>query len=93
MPFFYALLIYLLLINGIAYASMYSDKSRAKAKRRRIPEKRLFTLALLGGSAGILLGMRRFRHKTLHTSFRLGIPALLILNAAVCYGVLRLMLQ
>lgn len=45
------------------------DKHAAKAGRRRIPEKRFFTIALLGGGPGLWLGMRCFHHKTLHRSF------------------------
>ena len=42
-------------------------------------------LSLLGGSAGALLGMRIFHHKTRKWYFRFGIPLLLILQgAALC---------
>ena len=35
-----------------------------------------------GGSVGALLGMGFFRHKTRHWTFRLGMPAILILQVA-----------
>ena len=41
-----------------------------------------FLLAIFGGSVGALLGMQVWRHKTQHWSFRLGIPIILILQAA-----------
>jgi uncharacterized membrane protein YsdA (DUF1294 family) len=77
------LIVYLIAINIAGFFIMGSDKSRAKARKRRVPEARLFQLAFAGGALGVLLGMNRFRHKTLHTSFRLGIPLLLVWNAAV----------
>ncbi|MFB5269760.1 DUF1294 domain-containing protein [Paenibacillus enshidis] len=80
-----ALLIWLFVINCIAYIVMSDDKNRARRKRDRIPEKTLFLLALIGGALGILVGMYRKRHKTKHASFKYGIPLLLFLNALL-YG-------
>ena len=51
-----------------------------------MPEKTLFLLAALGGSVGALLGMRVWRHKTLHKSFRFGIPAILVLQIIIPAG-------
>nr|WP_040950395.1 DUF1294 domain-containing protein [Gorillibacterium massiliense] len=79
---FTALTLYIVVVNIIAFFLMGSDKARARKKKRRVPEARLFGLAAIGGALGIMLGMNRFRHKTLHNSFRLGIPLLLIWNAA-----------
>lgn len=44
-------LIYLLLMNIAGFAAMGIDKCKAKAHAWRIPEKTLFGLSLLGGSA------------------------------------------
>ncbi len=52
----------------------------------------LFLAAALGGAPGAILGMRIFHHKTLHRSFTLGMPALLLLNLAV-YGLLLYLLM
>ena len=52
------------------------DKRRARADAWRIPERRFFVTAFLGGGIGVLLGMKYFRHKTRHPSFLFGIPAL-----------------
>lgn len=52
-----------------------------------MPEKTLFLLSILGGSIGALLGMRVFHHKTLHRSFRYGIPAILILQILIPVGI------
>lgn len=71
------LIIYIIVINLIGFFIMGADKSRAKRKRWRVAEKKLFLIALLFGSIGILVGMYVFHHKTRHLSFRLGIPAIL----------------
>ena len=75
------------LCNLTAFALMGIDKARARKGRRRIPEKRLFLTAALGGALGSILGMYVFHHKTLHRSFTLGMPGLLLLNLAL-YGLL-----
>ena len=76
---------WLVLINLAVFLAFGLDKWKAKRKEkkpsvRRVPERTLFLLALLGGSAGALLGMRAFHHKTLHRAFRYGIPAILVLH-------------
>lgn len=77
------LLAYLLIINAAGFLLMRSDKVRARKNRWRIPEATLMTVAALGGSAGSLLGMYTFRHKTRHLKFTLGIPAILVAQAAL----------
>ena len=84
------LAIWLVLVNLAAFVVFGWDKFKAKYREkhpaaRRVPERTLFLLALLGGSVGALLGMRVWRHKTLHRSFRIGIP--LILAAQVLLGI------
>lgn len=84
-------LIYLLIVNAIAYLLMLIDKQKAKKKKWRIPEATLMGFAAIGGTIGALMGMYTFRHKTLHKKFTLGIPAILFLQitaaAAVLYWV------
>ena len=46
----------------------------------------LLLLPVLGGSVGALLGMKVFRHKTLHRTFRLGVPVILALQILVPFG-------
>ena len=46
----------------ICMLAMGLDKLKAKQGARRIPEFRLFLLALLGGGPGGWLGMYAFRH-------------------------------
>lgn len=83
-------IIYLIFINGIAFAMMGIDKYKAKHNRWRISEKSLFISALLLGSAGSILGMRCFRHKTKHTGFVIGMPVILISQIViVCFWIWR----
>lgn len=72
--------IYLLIINVIAFISMYIDKQRAINHKWRIKEATLLCLAILGGSLGAYLGMKTFRHKTKHLKFTLGVPIIIFLQ-------------
>ncbi len=74
------LIIYLVMINFVAFLLMGFDKRRARRQAWRIPEKTLFGSALLGGSIGAIAGMQFFRHKTRHLSFQIGMPAILIIQ-------------
>ena len=82
-PELMVLLGYLAAINPVTFAVYGADKRRAKKDRRRVSEKTLFLLAILGGSVGALLGMKVFRHKTRHWYFVWGIPAILLIQIAV----------
>lgn len=80
------LVLYILIINLIAFFTMLYDKKMAIKGNYRVSEKTLFTLALILGGIGIYSGMYIFRHKTKHLKFTVGIPILLILNViTVCY--------
>lgn len=74
---------YLLLMNLAAFAVFGADKRRARRGAWRVPEKTLFLFALLGGSVGAIMGMRRFHHKTKHWYFRFGLPAILCAQLAL----------
>jgi len=74
--------IYLLAVNLALFILMGADKRAAKLQAWRVPEKTLFTVALIGGAIGGTLGMYAFRHKTKHWYFKFGFP----LIAAVQIG-------
>ena len=85
------LALWLVLINVITFFVFGADKLQARRKEkkesvRRVPEKTLFLLSALGGSVGALLGMRVFRHKTLHKAFRFGVPLILALQIILPFG-------
>ena len=76
--------IYLAAINILTFCVYGADKRRAKIQgARRVPEKTLFALALLLGSAGALFAMRVFHHKTRHWYFKFGIPTILLAQIAL----------
>ena len=60
-------------------------KSRPK---HRVPEKVLFLLALLGGSAAQLLVMLKIRHKTKHKRFMMGLPLIIVVQVVVIWLIL-----
>ena len=59
------------------------DKHAARTASTRVPEKVLLGFSLLGGSAGMLLGMHLFRHKTRKASFQFFLLLILALQVAV----------
>lgn len=86
-------IIYLTIINVIAFALMGFDKQRAKRNLWRIPEKTLFLSAILGGSVGAILGMYTFRHKTKHATFVYGMPVILLLQILLAIALSYLILK
>lgn len=83
-------LIYLLVINFYAVVITVSDKKLAKSGARRVPEKKLFITAALGGSLGMYITMRKIRHKTLHKRFMIGIP---LIMAAQCVLIIFVLMK
>jgi len=81
-------LLYLGIVNVVGFFLMKHDKAQSRNKRWRVSERRIFAYAAAGGALGVWAGMFAFRHKTKHWSFLLGVPALLIANAACVYWVL-----
>lgn len=72
------IIIYLLVVNLIAFFAMWLDKWKAKNDAWRIPESTLMALAFIGGSIGGIAGMYTFRHKTKKPKFYIGMPAILV---------------
>ncbi|MEH7116563.1 DUF1294 domain-containing protein [Neobacillus vireti] len=72
-----------IVMNLVGLLIMGEDKKRAKKNQYRISERTLWLVAIFGGAIGTTAGMQAFRHKTKHTSFKLGFPLLAILEIII----------
>ncbi|APH38631.1 DUF1294 domain-containing protein [Methanohalophilus halophilus] len=79
-PLEHLVLAYIGLASIFSFVIMGIDKRKAVKGAYRLSENFLFTCAFAGGSVGILAGMYIFRHKVRRWKFKLGIPAILILE-------------
>lgn len=73
-------MIYLIMINILAFLMMTLDKYKARKHAWRVPEKSFFLLSIIGGSLGTWIGMYICHHKTRHWYFVVGIPIILLLQ-------------
>ncbi|MDE7420456.1 MAG: DUF1294 domain-containing protein, partial [Muribaculaceae bacterium] len=64
----------ILILSVVTFIMFWMDKRYAQNGHWRIPEKTLLFLAAAGGSAGALIAMEIFRHKTQKEAFVKGIP-------------------
>lgn len=69
--------------SALGFLLMGWDKAQARRGRRRVPERTLLGIALVGGSPGVALAMVTLRHKTRHFWFAWGLPALMLLQTFV----------
>lgn len=74
------LYIYIFLINILGFLLMYIDKQKTINNKWRISETSLLSLSIVGGSIGIYIGMNKFRHKTKHNKFKIGIPIIIFIQ-------------
>ena len=81
--------IYLVVINVVAFVVYGVDKYKAKRGRWRTPEATLLGLAAIGGSIGAWLGMKVWHHKTMHMKFQYGVPLILIAQIALVVLILQ----
>ena len=79
------LLYYLIVINIVTFLIYGIDKRKAKQGCWRISEATLLILAVIGGSIGALLGMKVWRHKTMHKKFKYGLPLILLAQITLIY--------
>ena len=82
------LLIYFLVISLISIIICVYDKKVAPKNnvKLRVPEKRLLFFSAIGGSVAMFITMLIIRHKTKHAKFMVGIPFIMILQAALIYA-------
>lgn len=87
-PILAIVIAYIAIISLISIVVCIYDKKISKKNRveLRIPEKTLLLLSALGGSVAMFITMLIFRHKTKHIKFMLGIPLIMVIQAAVIYG-------
>ncbi|MBM7571965.1 DUF1294 domain-containing protein [Aquibacillus albus] len=81
--FMLGLIGYLLIINLLSYSLMGIDKRRARRKAWRIPEKRLWFISIIGGAFGSMVAMNAYKHKTMHRTFKYGLPILCVIQ--ICF--------
>ena len=97
-------LVYFVVISVVAVCITIKDKKIAKKNEplvkkygktskkltRRVPERTLMTIAALGGSVAMLITMKKIRHKTQHSKFMVGIPIIILLQAALIVAIVLL---
>jgi uncharacterized membrane protein YsdA (DUF1294 family) len=86
------MIIYLTIINALAFLLMLADKHKARKNLWRIPEKVLLGVALLGGSLGATAGMYAVRHKTKHAIFAIGLPLMMIVHILIILALMKVFL-
>lgn len=74
--------IFILFMTWLGYYIMKVDKRYAKEDKRRVSERTLLLIALVGGSVGMYIGMYKFKHKTLHKKFTIGVPVIMLIQFA-----------
>lgn len=80
--------LYLAAISLISVIVTCYDKIAAKKlPKHRTREKTLFLLSALGGSVAMFVTMQMIRHKTKHRSFMIGIPMIMVAQAALIYAI------
>ncbi|MCR4776826.1 MAG: DUF1294 domain-containing protein [Saccharofermentans sp.] len=73
-------LVFYAIMTLITFVLYGADKAKAKKGKWRIPEKTLLLFAAFFGGLGAFLGMKIFRHKTKHTSFKVLVPVFMIIQ-------------
>lgn len=75
-----------LLVNMVSFALFGIDKGRARRGMRRIRERDLLGMALLGGSPGAFAGRHIFRHKTRKQPFSTWLHVIAMVQVASLVG-------
>ena len=78
---FIALIAFFILINIIAIILMKRDKEYSKIEgAKRIRESTLLMTAIMGGALGEYYAMYKYKHKTLHRKFLIGVPVAIMIH-------------
>lgn len=83
-------LLYVAFISLLTALVTCLDKLFAKKDMRRISEKALLTLGVLGGAFAEYVTMKLIRHKTLHKKFMIGLPLIILLHGAIIFTLIYL---
>lgn len=83
-------IIYLLLVNVLAFIVYGVDKYKAVHGKWRISEASLLLMAVIGGGVGAWLGMKVWHHKTHHLKFKYGVPAIVVVHLVLFIGMLHI---
>ena len=73
-------LVFYAIMTVITFILYGADKAKARKGKWRIPEKTLLLFSACFGGLGAFLGMKIFRHKTKHTSFKVLVPVFMIIQ-------------
>lgn len=84
------LLAFSIVMSLVTFVTYGIDKGRAGKAQRRIPERTLHILALLGGWPGGFLGQQTFRHKTRKVPFQIWFWITVLLNLTVWWIAIRI---
>ena len=84
-------LYYLLAVSVIGAVVCIYDKLAAPRGWKRGRERTLFFWALVGGGPGVYATMLLIRHKTLHRSFMLGIPAIMAFQIVIIVAIYNIL--
>lgn len=79
------IVVYLLIINIIAFVLFFIDKQKAKKDKWRIKESTLHIAGFMGGIIGSIAAMILFHHKTRKPKFVIITIIALIFNVFVAY--------
>ncbi|MBQ6569978.1 MAG: DUF1294 domain-containing protein [Clostridia bacterium] len=82
---------YLVIISLVAVYITVADKKKAKKGQWRIKESTLLLVSALGGSVAMYITMKKIRHKTQHSKFMIGIPAIMVAQAALIIALIVLL--
>ena len=77
------IVLYIIIISIIGWVLPIVDKKRARNNEWRIREQTLFIVSALGGSMAMYVSMKKYRHKTKHKRFMIGIPVIMIVQVFI----------